>query len=244
MDKEKRLTMRELPQDDRPYEKLIKNGAASLSDAELIAAIIRSGSRHESALSLSQRLISRLAGGKNNLAFLLDSSLEELMLLPGIGQVKALQLKAAVELGRRASQPVRLQERFQIKRPEDVLAFLEIEMAELPREELRLVLLDTRNRVIRVSRLSEGGLSYAVIRPRDLFRVAVKANAAAVILVHNHPSGDATPSQDDLTTTKKVHEMGEMMGISLLDHLIIARTGSISLPEKGRFEKKGKPGWT
>ena len=233
MDKEKPLTMRELPVDDRPYEKLIKNGAGSLSDAELIAAIIRSGSRKESALSLSQRLISRLAGAENSLAFLQDSTIEELMLLPGIGQVKALQLKAAVELGRRATQPVRLQQRYQIRQPQDVLAFLESEMASLAREEVRLVLLDTRNRVIRVSQVSQGGLAAAVIKPRDLFRVAVKANAASIILFHNHPSGEATASKDDIETTRRLQDMGEMMGIKLLDHLIIARAGSISLRVKG-----------
>ncbi len=229
----KPLTMRELPADDRPYEKLLRKGAASLSDAELIAAIIRSGSRQESALGLSQRLISQLAGADNSLAFLQDSTIEELMLLPGIGQVKALQLKAAVELGRRASQPTRLQQRFQIRRPQDVLSFLESEMASLTREEMRLVLLDSRNRVIRVSRISEGGLAAAIIQPRELFRVAVKANAAAVILIHNHPSGDASPSQSDIDTSKTLQEMGEMMGIKILDHLIIASGGSVSMLEKG-----------
>ena len=229
------LTMHDLPEDDRPYEKLLHLGAAALSDAELMAVIIRSGSAQESALALAQRLVRTMGGQDPGPGFLRDSSVEELMALPGIGRVKALQLKAAVELGSRAGRNGRLSARRQIRRPEDVLCFLEAEMAALPREELRIVLLDARNRVIRVCRIGEGGLMAAVIQPRDLFREAVKANAAGLILAHNHPSGDATPSAEDIATTRKISEIGEMMGIRIMDHLIVAGGGSVSFRQRGLF---------
>ena len=242
MEQKRHLTMLDLPEDDRPYEKLLQRGAAALSDAELIAVIIRSGSRRETALSLAQRLLHTLAehpqpaGAKRPAALaglLLDCSVEELMALPGIGRVKAVQLKAAVELGSRAGRNGRLSDRRQVRRPADILDCLAPEMVALPREELRAVLLDVRQRVIRVCRIGEGGLSGAVIHPRDLFREAVKANAAALVLVHNHPSGDASPSPEDIETTRRMAEIGEVMGIRVLDHLVVAGSGSVSFREQG-----------
>lgn len=281
---DKHQTMHDLPAEDRPYEKLLAKGAGALTDAELLAVIIRSGSRKESALALSQRLIqhhgplrdhvsttqrSQTAGktaaaGRQSakgstsadldvthvnriaepadqsenqpgegLDFLRECSLEELMAFPGIGQVKAVQLHAAVELGSRLSRSLRIRHRLQIRSPLDAIALLEPDMVELPREELRLILLDIRNRIIRISRISEGGLSAAIIAPRDLFREAVRANAAAMILAHNHPSGEASPSNDDLATTRKLIDMGEMMGIKVVDHLILAKSGSISMKQNG-----------
>ena len=233
------LTMHDLPVDDRPTEKLQQLGASVLSDAELIAVIIRSGSRHETALSLAQRLFRGHSPSQGQTAapldFLADATVEELSRLPGIGRVKALQLQAAVELGRRVCRHSRSARNARIRQPLDVLHFLEAEMADLPREELRVVLLDSRNRLIRIGTVSAGGLSAAVIQPRDLFRDAVKANAAALILVHNHPSGDPEPSQDDLTTTAQLCQVGTLMGIRILDHLIIGRSGSVSLRQKGQM---------
>lgn len=236
MKEKKHLTMQDLPADDRPSEKLMHQGAAALSDAELMAVIIRSGSRHETALSLAQRLLNTLGDGANSfsgLKALRDSSIEELTAFPGIGRVKAAQLKAAMELGSRVNRNGRLTNRRQIRCPEDILDCLAPEMAVLPREELRAVLLDARNRVIRVCQIGQGGLTGAVIHPRDLFREAVKANAASLILVHNHPSGDASPSDEDIETTRRMAKMGEMMGIQVIDHLVIASSGSTSLREQG-----------
>ncbi len=224
------LTMRNLPVGDRPYEKMLLSGPKALSDAELLAVIIRSGSRRESALNLCQRL---LADQPLGLDVLHDNSLEELMALPGIGRVKAIQIKAALEIGSRAVNHSRNKMRQQIKTPEDALAILDHDMRSLPREELRIILLDARNRVIRISRISEGGLTASVVYPRDLFREAVKANAAAVILAHNHPSGDAAPSREDLESTSRLMEIGEMMGIKVVDHLILAANGSVSLKQLG-----------
>ena len=231
MESDEHTTMRDLPEDDRPYEKLLKNGSDTLTESELLAIIIRSGSKHESALSLCQRLLRQ--NPENGLEFLRECSLEELMAFPGIGRVKAIQIRAAVELGLRVSCCRKYQARIQIRKPEDALELLEPEMINLPHEELRLILLDIRNRIIRICRICKGGLATAVIYPRDLFREAVKANAAALIMVHNHPSGESTPSSDDLATTRKMVEMGEMMGIKVVDHLILAAGGSISLKRIG-----------
>lgn len=225
------LIMKELPADDRPYEKLTQKGARELSDAELLAVIIRAGSRRESALALCQRLLT-LDEKKPGFAALQESSIEELMAIPGIGKVKAVQIKAALELAARVAR-TRRQPGQKISHPDDALVLLETDMQGLAREELRLIMLDVRNRVIRISRVSEGGLSGAVIYPRDLFREAIKANASSIILAHNHPSGDATPSEEDISTTRKIAHMGEMMGIKVVDHLILAAGGSISFRRQG-----------
>lgn len=226
------LTMRGLPLDDRPYEKLASYGPNSLSDAELLAVIIRSGSRQDTALSLCQRLLASGREGQG-LSFIQDSSLEELMILPGIGQVKAIQMKAALEIGRRASIGPVYSGRPQVRTPQDAICLLESEMRHLPREEMRIIMLDVRNRVIRISRIAEGGLSNSVIYPRDLFREAIKANAAGLIIAHNHPSGDAAPSREDMETTRRLAEAGEMMGVKVVDHIILATGGSISFKQSG-----------
>jgi len=227
-----RLTMRCLPVEDRPYEKMMSSGPQALTDAELMAIIIRSGSQKDTALALCQRLL--MSGSSQpGLAFLQEKSLEEMMLFPGIGQVKAAQIKAAIELGSRAVCSVSRLRLTVLKSPQDAINLLEREMCQLPREELRIVLLDIRNRVIRVSRIADGGLAAAVIHPRDLFREALRANAAAMILAHNHPSGNSTPSHEDLETTRRLVEAGDMMGVRVVDHIILASDGSTSLKQCG-----------
>ena len=229
---QRRLTMRCLPVDDRPCEKLLASGPQALTDAELMAIIIRSGSQQDTALSLCQRLLADDQNG-NGLAVLQDKSLEELMCFPGIGQVKAAQLKAALEIGSRAYCSNSHQKRVMIRSPQDAINLLEREMCQLSREELRIVLLDTRNRVLRICRIAEGGLAAAVIHPRDLFREAIRANAAALILAHNHPSGNSAPSHDDLDTTRRLVEAGDMMGVKVVDHIILAFGGSTSFRQNG-----------
>lgn len=224
------LTMKHWPLDDRPVEKLLRHGPGHLSDAELLAVIIRSGSPAATALGLARQLISRHAG--EGLGTLRQDSVEELMAIDGIGPVKACQIQAALELGTRAQiQPRKLSS--SIRSPDDALMLLDGEMRQLAREELRALLLDIRSRVIRTVCLSQGGLASAVIYPRDLFREAVKANAASLILAHNHPSGDASPSKEDIETTRRLVDAGEMMGIKVVDHLIVASGGSVSLRQLG-----------
>ena len=226
-----RLTMKDLPDTERPCERFFALGASVLSDAELIAIILRSGNRNQNVLQMAQKLIAEESNGKG-LSFLHELSLEELMRHEGIGKVRAVQLKTIIEIGNRAGSAARIP-RQSIKTPEDAGRLIEAEMMNLPREELRTILLDVRNRVIRVIRIAEGGLSSSVISPRDLFREAVRANAAALILAHNHPSGDQTPSREDIETTRRFMEMGEMMGVRVVDHLIIARGGMTSLKQQG-----------
>lgn len=229
---QERLTMRRLPADDRPYEKMMVSGPQALTDAELMAIIIRSGSQKDTALALCQKLLAA-DHDRKGLGFLQDMSLEELMAYPGIGPVKATQLKAALEIGTRAQKRDARQPRPVIRTPQDAIDLLEQEMCQLSREELRIILLDIRNRVIRVCRIAGGGLAAAVIHPRDLFREAVKANAAAMILAHNHPSGNSSPSHDDLETTRRLLDAGEMMGVKVVDHIILAAGGSTSLKQIG-----------
>lgn len=231
IDSNSHLTMKCLPVADRPYEKMLASGPQALSDAELLAVIIRSGTRESSAVQLCQKLLSTQTG--NSLNTIQDNSLEELMAFPGIGQVKALQIKAALEIGSRAMATSRSQVRQPIRSPDEAIKYIENEMRLLPREELRIILLDIRNRVIRTCRISEGGLSASVIQPREVFREAVKANAAAMILAHNHPSGDSTPSREDMETTRKLLEVGELMGVKVVDHLILAAYGSTSFKQLG-----------
>ena len=153
--------------------------------------------------------------------------------ISGIGRVKALQIKAALEIGNRTFDKARNQKRAQIRTPDDAICLLEQQMRVLSREELHIILLDIRNRVIRMTRLSEGGLSSAVVQPRDLFREAVKANAAGMILAHNHPSGDSAPSRDDIETTIKLREIGEMMGVRIMDHIVLSMSGAVSMKQQG-----------
>ena len=225
------LSMKDLPADDRPYEKLERMGARALSDAELLSVLIRSGTRAVPALTLSQKIMAD--AGELGLLMLNEASLEELMGISGIGRVKALQIKAALEIGNRTFDKARNQKRAQIRTPDDAICLLEQQMRVLSREELHIILLDIRNRVIRMTRLSEGGLSSAVVQPRDLFREAVKANAAGMILAHNHPSGDSAPSRDDIETTIKLREIGEMMGVRIMDHIVLSMSGAVSMKQQG-----------
>jgi len=200
-------------------------GLDTVSDTEVLALILHGGQQDD-----DQKVIERLiaAGG---MAFLQERSIEELM-AQGIDRMQAVRLKLIVEAGRRAANAARAP-RPAIRMPMDAARLLEAEMANLPREELRAILLDIRNRVIRIIRIAEGGLSSSVISPRDLFRESVRANAAALILVHNHPSGDDTPSREDIETTKRFMEMGDMMGIRVMDHIVIAQNGWVSLKQLG-----------
>ncbi len=227
-----RLTMNRLPVGDQPVEKLVSRGVEVLSDAELMAVIIRSGTSRHTALELCQQLLADdpLRGDIGQIP---DLSLEELTRHAGIGKVKAAQIKAAAELGMRMTRALGGHKVYQIRKPDDAIRLMEGDMASLPREEMRAILLDVRNRVIRVVKLSQGGLAATILAPRDLFRDAVKANASSLILAHNHPSGDSEPSREDLETTHRLVKAGEMIGIEVMDHIILASKGSISFKQGG-----------
>jgi len=220
--------IRELPAQERPRERLMKYGASALSNAELLAIILRTGAASESVLNLSARLLSRFGG----LSGLSKAGFGELCSERGLGEAKASQLKAALELGRRilSTQP---EDRIAVRSPSDVANLLQAEMSHLEQEELRLVLLNTKNQVIAVPRLYRGNVNTSVVRVSELFREAMRENCPALIVVHNHPSGDTTPSAEDISITEQMVKAGKLLDIDVLDHIIIGQYGYISLKEKG-----------
>ena len=220
----RRLQVRALPIAEQPTCRLRHNGAGALSVAELLAALIQT----PDALILSQELLVRF-GYRG----LLNASVSELCALHGIGPARAAQIKAALELGKRllVTSP---EEKPQIRAPADAANLLMLEMGSLEQEQLRVVLLDTRNRVIAIRTVYVGSLNTAVVRVGEIFRQAIKANAASIIIVHNHPSGDPSPSREDTAVTAKFVQAGQMLNIEVLDHLIIGNSPHfVSLKERG-----------
>jgi DNA repair protein RadC len=228
--------IREIPMTERPRERLAMRGVAGLSAAELIGLIWGSGSRGRSAVDLAVDALAR-HDGLTGLARATDVELEA---LPGVGAAKAAQLTAAFELGRRllADWP---SGRWTIRSPRDVADRLILQMGRLEREELRVVLLNTKNVVLRVQTVYQGNVSSSLVRVGELFRDAVRLNATGVILVHNHPSGDPTPSPDDLHLTAEALAAGRLLDIDLLDHLVIGHDAWLSLRDRGvSFERTNR----
>jgi len=222
------VRIREIPSSERPRERLRDLGAAALSTAELLAIILRTGSARQSVLNLASSLLAR-HGGLSGLARL---SFADLVRERGVGEAKAAEMQATFQLALRlnALQP---EERPFVRSPEDVNALLGGEMALLDQERLRVLLLNTRNQVLAVNEVYKGSVSTALVRTAELFREAVRQNAPSVILVHNHPSGDPSPSPDDVVMTKQAIEAGTVLGIELLDHVIIGDRRYASLKQLG-----------
>ncbi len=227
-----RLKIKDLPVQERPYEKLEKYGAEMLSDAELLAIIIRTGSRFDTSVTLAQKILAQDRAGKG-LAFLHELSLEQLMKIKGIGRVKAIQIKAALELSKRIAAAYRYGNPVIIKAPEDISNLVMEEMRHLNREVFKVVLLNTKNHVIRVHNVSVGSLNASIVHPREVFSEVVKAGCSAVAFVHNHPSGDPEPSKEDINITCRLVNAGNILGIRVLDHIIIGNGRYVSLKEKG-----------
>jgi DNA repair protein RadC len=213
---------------DRPRERLAVMGPSVLSNAELIAILLRSGLEGLNAVQLAQGLLLEIGGLSGLHAIPFDGLCDQ----RGIGPAKAAQLKAAVELGRRlaAATP---EERPIIQSPDEAAALLLYEMGALEQEHLRVLLLDTRNRLIRLVEVYRGSLNSSVIRIGEVFRDAVRLNSAALIVAHNHPSGDPTPSPDDVQVTRAIVEAGKLLDIEVLDHLVIGKNRFVSLKSKG-----------
>lgn len=220
--------IRELPPEQRPRERMLREGAANLSDIDLLAIMLRTGTAQISAMELAAAIVGRF----RDLRTLAQATIEELSEIKGIGPVKAVQVKAALELGRRMTL-LPAEERPVIRCPEDVSALLMGDLRNLDREYFLVLLLNTKNQVLAKETVSIGTLSSSMVHPRELFKVAVRRSAAAVILAHNHPSGDPTPSQEDITITKRLIEAGEILGIDVLDHIIIGDNRFTSLKSKG-----------
>ena len=220
--------IRELPLAERPRERLALRGVGGLTSAELIGLVWGSGMRGRSAVDLAGDALARHDG----LVGLARASEQELATVAGIGVVRAAQLVAAFELGRRllSDWPAA---RWTIRGPADVAERLILQMGRLEREELRVVMLDTKNHVLRVATVYQGNVSSSLVRVGELFRDAVRLNAAGVILVHNHPSGDPTPSPDDLHLTAEALAAGRLLDIALLDHLVIGHDAYASLRDRG-----------
>lgn len=220
--------IRDLSVSDRPRERLIEVGERALSTAELLAITIRTGVGGENVVRLSERLLIHFGG----LPGLARASITELQMVKGIGPAKAIEIKAALEIGRRllASAP---EQRARVSSPADAANLLMSDMALLEQEHLRLILLDTRNQVLATPNVYKGSLNTSVIRVGELFRHAIKENAAAMIVAHNHPSGDPSPSPEDVRVTKQIVNAGKLLDIDLLDHLIIGHGRYVSLKERG-----------
>ena len=217
-----------MPAELRPRERLFSEGPEALTAAELLAVLLRTGTDALSAVDLATVLLTQ-AGGLSTLA---ESSVEELCSVRGIGPAKVAQIKAAVELGRRLAAGRQVPKQA-VKSPEDVYILLKERMRYYDREHFKAVFLNTKHQVIEIETVSVGNLNSSLVHPRELFKNSIKRSAAALILVHNHPSGDPTPSTEDEEITRRLVEAGNIIGIQVLDHLVIGEDSYVSLRERG-----------
>jgi DNA repair protein RadC len=218
----------EWPESERPRERLLREGAESLSDAQLLAILLRVGRQEASAVNVGMEVLGRVGG----IVGLLHCSVEELCTIPGVGPAKAAQLKAAVEVGKRAvSAPLTTGTR--IGSSADLFKHYHARLRDLRHEIFAVVLLDAKHQVIRDVTISEGSLTLSIVHPREVFIPAMRASAAAVIFLHNHPSGDPTPSQEDRVLTARLVSAGSLLGIQVLDHLIVGDGRYISFADQG-----------
>ncbi|MDQ0090858.1 DNA repair protein RadC [Paenibacillus anaericanus] len=220
--------LRDIPLEERPRERMIQYGAGVLSNSELLAILLRTGTRHESAIHMAQRILV----GTGGIRGLIDFSLEELTKLNGIGPAKAVQLKAGIELGQRLAK-ARLPETGNIRNPRNVADMVMEQLRYLQKEHFVCLFLNTKNHIIAQETLSIGSLNASIVHPREVFRAAIKCGSASMICIHNHPSGDPTPSPEDISMTRRLCDAGEIVGIDVLDHIIIGDGEFISLKEQG-----------
>lgn len=218
--------IKDLPEDERPRERLERKGPKVLSNIELLAILIRTGSKQKSAINLAEEIVRKFP----NLYTLRNITIDELMTIKGIGKAKAIQILAAIELGSRTSQYV-LERGMQIRSPSDCAEFITEEVKTLEQEHFIGIYLDTKNRILAKKTLFIGSLNRSLVHPREVFKEALKHGCASIILVHNHPSNDVTPSPQDISITKRLIEIGELIGIEILDHLIVGANNYLSMRE-------------
>jgi DNA repair protein RadC len=218
----------DLHQADRPRERLASLGPQALTNAELIAILLRVGVKGESAVTVGQRLLNKFGG----LAGLHRTPLADIKKQHGLGDAKAAQIKAAIELGRRLTLEAP-EERPTINSPADAAALVSYEMSALEQEHLRVVLLDRRNRVSEIVEVYKGSVNSSQVRVGEVFKEAIRKNASALVVIHNHPSGDPTPSPDDVAVTRAIVQAGKLLDVEVLDHLIIGQGKWVSLKERG-----------
>ncbi|SDI58318.1 RadC family protein [Natribacillus halophilus] len=217
-----------LPLREMPRERLTQEGAENLSNQELLAILLRTGTPHETVLQLASRVLSEFDG----LMMIKDASLEELQAIKGIGQVKAIELRAALEIGKRIHTSQH-GERYVIKTPEDVSEYVMEDMRFLNQEHFVAIYLNTKNQVLFKKTLFIGSLNASIVHPREVFKEALRRSAASVVCLHNHPSGDPSPSREDREVTKRLVECGKVLGVEVLDHIIIGDRRYSSLREHG-----------
>ena len=222
------MKMKELPISERPYEKLEMYGAEFLSNAELIAIIIKSGTRDETSVDIARRILALDKDGENNLRFLQNMSMEDFISIKGIGRVKAIQLKAICELTKRISRPINSNQ-IQINSPKDVANLLTDEMRYEKKEIVKAIVLNSKNIIVKIADICLGGTNSAILKPKDVLQEAIKLGAPKIILVHNHPSGDPTPSKSDYEFTERLVQASNIMGVELLDHVVIGDYGFKSI---------------
>ncbi len=222
------IMIKDVPEEDRPRERLLRYGSTHLSNQELLAILLGTGSRNESVMDLSNRVLMHFEG----IHLLQNAAVQELTAIKGIGPAKAVYILAAIELGKRISS-YRSNERFVVRSPEDGAEYVMEEMRILHQEHFVALYLNSKNEVIHQQTLFIGSLNSSIVHPREVFREAVRRSAASIICIHNHPSGDPTPSQEDIHVTRRLVESGKMIGIDILDHIIIGDRKFISLKEKG-----------
>lgn len=229
------MTIKKLPTLERPYEKAQMYGIESLSNSELLAIIIKTGTKEKTSVELAQEILSIEKGEKENIQFLHNVSIEELTKIKGIGRVKATQIKAICELNRRMLRPIE-KTQIKIRTAENVAELLINEMKYEKREKVKILVLNTKNILLKILDVSYGGTNSAIIEPKDILSEPIKMGAPKIILVHNHPSGDPTPSKEDIELTKRIYNAAALLGIELLDHIVIGNQKYISIFSMGRIE--------
>ncbi|MDF2383866.1 DNA repair protein RadC [Nostoc ellipsosporum NOK] len=226
---EQKYAIKDWAKDDRPREKLLTLGPARLSNAELLAILIRKGNRHKNALELAKDVM-RLA--KDNAAYLGKLSVEDIRHATGLGEVAAISLVAALELGRRR-QVAELGEKKRVMSSRDAAEWLQIKLKDLPHEVFGLLLLNKANKILHFEIVSEGGITATIVDPRIIFKKALTGNATSMILCHNHPSGSLKPSRADEELTQKLVQAASLLDIRVLDHLIVSESGYYSFADEG-----------
>ena len=235
--KSRTFTVHDLPKSERPRERLIEHGANKLSSAELLSLILSTGSKGESVMLLSQKLIMHFGSLKG----IMEASIEDLKRVKGLGDSKASKLQASFEISKRAvkektDEEIRSSEERKklnsVTSPDELYKILKEKILNFSKEHFYVVSLDTRNNMIGVDEISVGTLTASLVHPRETFESAIKRHAAQIIIAHNHPSGETDPSEDDLKITRRLVDAGKIMGIEVLDHIIVTNNGYLSFKEK------------
>ena len=228
------MNIKQLPEMERPYEKVMIFGAEKLSDAELLSIIIKTGTKDKTAIELIYELMKYFDYENEGLSFLKEVSINEIQKIKGLGKIKAIQLKAVAELAKRMTKPVSTL-KYKISSPEDVATLLMEDMRYLKQEHMVTVLLDSKNTVLRIITNTIGGLNSNLIEPREIFKEPIRMSSSKIILAHNHPSGNPFPSERDVSFSKRMAEAGKIFGIEVIDHIIIGNGVYASLKKMNKF---------